>query len=52
VADAFGVTRVPSAQIVAPDGRTASPLAIGGEAIGRLLDNPSSRDPHLSGAPA
>ena len=52
VADAFGVTRVPSVQIVAPDGRTASPLAIGGEAIGRLLDKPSSRDAHPSGAPA
>ncbi len=37
VADAFGVTRVPSVQLVDPAGRIASPLAVGGEAITQLL---------------
>jgi uncharacterized membrane protein YphA (DoxX/SURF4 family) len=50
VADAFRIQRVPSAVLVAPDGRFASPVAVGPSAIEELLGGHPTLQMHMSGA--
>ena len=50
VAEAFRVLRVPSAQLVRPDGTIADPLAVGADAIERLLGDTPQLDVRLVAA--
>ena len=49
VADAFRIQRVPSAVLVAADGRIASPVAVGPNAIEELLSGHPTLEVHMSG---
>ena len=50
VADAFRIQQVPSAVLVAADGRIASPVAVGPSAIEELLSSRPTLEVHMTGA--